>query len=88
MAANRVPLRPDMHGSFDKRWFAIVPKATVTEGGGQTFQYVTHILSDCAAELWPEYHNTLVQYIDQRSRPYLLARFAWAILLNVKPFVT
>jgi hypothetical protein len=29
-----------------------------------------------------------VQYIDQRSHPYLLlAHFAWAVLLNVKPFV-
>ena len=85
---NRVFLRPDMRRCFDKRWFAIVPKASVTEGGGQSFQYVTHILSEYAAELWPEYHNILVQHVDQKSHPYLLARFAWAILLNVKPFVT
>ncbi|EDN08328.1 predicted protein [Histoplasma mississippiense (nom. inval.)] len=29
-----------------------------------------------------------VQYLENDSRPYLFARFAWAILLSVKPFVT
>ncbi|EEH11301.1 conserved hypothetical protein [Histoplasma capsulatum G186AR] len=92
--ANLLPLRPDIHKCFDKRWFVIVPK--IAGGGGahetdtstRSAYYVSHILSDNAAEYWPTYHNTIVQYLGNDSRPYLFARFAWAILLFVKPFVT
>ncbi|KIW92546.1 uncharacterized protein Z519_06393 [Cladophialophora bantiana CBS 173.52] len=51
-------------------------------------QYVTHIPQRQAAELWPIHHNITVQYLDSAARPYLFAHFAWAILLQVKPFVT
>ncbi|KAL7627754.1 hypothetical protein AAE478_001949 [Parahypoxylon ruwenzoriense] len=91
-AANILPLRRDLHKCFDDRWFAIVPK--IFEAGtsvGVTTsspQYVTHILSNEAAELWPTYHHTIVQSLHNSSRPYLFARFAWAILLRVKPYIT
>jgi hypothetical protein len=88
-----------MHRFFDKRWLVIVPKVPGDEVGTEVgaearagtypfSQYVTHILSGDAAELWPTFHNTLVQYLDDRSRPYLFARFAWAVILHVKPFIT
>jgi hypothetical protein len=85
-SANFVSLRPDIHQCFDRRWFAIVPK--VVGAGLGSPQYVTHILSDEAAEIWPIYHNTLVQYLPLQSRPYLFAHFAWAILFHVKSFIT
>ncbi|PGH29520.1 hypothetical protein GX50_07729 [[Emmonsia] crescens] len=93
-SANLLSLRSDIHKCFDNRWLVIVPKVA---GGGGTFdtdtssrsaRYVSHILSRRAAEYWPTYHNTVVQYIENESGPYLFARFAWAVLLLVKAFVT
>lgn len=86
-AANILPLRRDLHRCFDDRWFAVVPK-TPEVGSTAAAQYVTHILSRDAAELWPEYHHIIIQSLHGRSRPYLFARFAWAVLLQVKPFIT
>lgn len=83
-ARNILPLRPDIHIIFDDRHFVIVPK--VTEAG--TFQHVTHIISSKVADYWPSHHNTIVQCLSEESQPYLFARFAWAILLQVKHFVT
>ena len=51
-------------------------------------QYITYILQRDAAELWPIYHNTIVQHLDKAARPYLFARFAWAILFQAKKFIT
>ncbi|KKZ66495.1 hypothetical protein EMCG_07775 [[Emmonsia] crescens] len=82
---NLVTLRADIHKYFDKRWFVVVPKIP---GAGGPVQYVSHVLSVNAGEIWPKYHNVLVQYLDSESRPYLFARFAWAILLFARPFVT
>ena len=85
--ANIVMLKSDLHMCFDNRWFTITPKAMETTTPYSP-QYVTHILRVNAAELWPTYHNIIVQSLNERSRPYLFARFAWAILLQVKPFIT
>jgi HNH endonuclease len=79
--ANILQLRSDIHAIFDARMFAIVPKT-----GGGTSQYVTHILRGGAANFWPR-HNIFVQYLHPMSYPYLFARFAWAILLQMKTFV-
>jgi HNH endonuclease len=84
--ANILPLKVDLHRCFDKRWFAIIPKS-IEISAPYSSQYVTHILLKEAAELWPTYHNTLVQYLDENTHYYLFARFAWAILLQVKPFI-
>jgi hypothetical protein len=90
-AVNLLPLRPDIHKCFNNRWLAIVPKVARTEVSAPTTssspQYVTHILSTGAAEYWPTYHNILVQYLKTDCRPYLFARFAWTVLLHVKPFI-
>ena len=85
--ANIVMLKADFHICFDNRWFAITPK-TMETTTPHSPQYVTHILRANAAELWPTYHNTIVQSLNERARPYLFARFAWAVLLQVKPFIT
>jgi len=86
--ANLLPLRKDIHYTFDARWFVIVPKMVTTDSSLQASpQYVTHIISRSAAELWPTYHTTIVESIHSGSRAYLFARFAWAILFRVKLFV-
>lgn len=86
--ANLLLLKSDIHKCFDNRCVVIAPKVlrAVSEAGSP--RYMTHILLDDAAELWPTYHNTLVQYLHIRSAPYLFARFAWAVLLSVKRFIT
>jgi hypothetical protein len=76
-------LKVDVHKIFDARGFAIVPKIAEAE----TFQYATHILSSRHAEFWPTHHDILVQNLRKRSRPYLFARFAWAVLLQAKDFI-
>ncbi|KLJ06392.1 hypothetical protein EMPG_10221 [Blastomyces silverae] len=93
-SANLVSLRPDIHKCFDKRWFVIDLKvaragsAPEMVTGTRSRHYVSHILSTAAAEYWPTYHNTILQYFDGGSHPYLFARFAWTILWYVKPYVT
>jgi HNH endonuclease len=84
--ANILRLKVDLHRCFDKRWFTIVPKSMEIPAPDSS-QYVTYILLKEAAELWPKYHNTPVQYLDKGAHYYLFARFAWAILLQVKPFI-
>jgi hypothetical protein len=84
--ANILPLKVDLHRCFDKRWFTIVPKRMEISAPYSSL-YVTHILLEEAAELWPTYHNTPVQYLHENARYYLFARFAWAVLLQVKPFI-
>ncbi|KAK4146081.1 uncharacterized protein C8A04DRAFT_35347 [Dichotomopilus funicola] len=87
--ANILPLRKDIHYSFDARWFVIVPRMVTTNSSLMpSLQYVTHIISRDAAELWPAYHLALVESLRTDSRAYLFARFAWAILFQVKLFVT
>jgi HNH endonuclease len=84
--ANILPLKVDLHRCFDKRWFAIIPKNKEISAP-YTTQYVTHILLNEAAEIWPTYHNNPVQNLSEKAHYYLFARFAWAILLQVKPFI-
>jgi hypothetical protein len=83
--ANMLGLTTHIHRTFDSRWLTIAPKVSSVSS---TPHYVSHILSTAAAELWPTFQNKLVQYIHPSSRPYLFARFAWSILLSVKPFIT
>jgi len=76
--ANLLGLRADLHTIFDARKFAIVPRNA---------RLATYILADGAADYWPAYHNVLVQHVHIRSAAHLFARFAWAVLLKVKPFI-
>jgi hypothetical protein len=79
---NILPMRIDLLECFDDRWFAVVPKAT-----SNGTQYVIHILSTKAAEIWPDYHNAVVHRLHPRSFPYLFARFAWAIFGRIKGWI-
>ncbi|KAL2142495.1 hypothetical protein VTI28DRAFT_1097 [Corynascus sepedonium] len=86
--ANILPLRKDIHYSFDARWFVIIPRIVTTSSSLQpSSRYVTYIISRDAAELWPTYHTTLVGALHTNSRAYLFARFAWAILFRIRLFV-
>ena len=94
---NMVHLRYDLHRCFDNRWFAIIPKfaGTVAQSAENTThilapeaaEYTTHILAREAAELWPTYHDTIVDYLPSSCHPYLFARFAWAVIMRVKHFI-
>ncbi|KAK0717219.1 hypothetical protein B0T26DRAFT_709119 [Lasiosphaeria miniovina] len=85
---NLLPLRKDIHYSFNARWFVIVPRiVTIDSSLHPSLQYVTHIISESAAEVWATYHTTLVESLHDQSRAYLFARFAWAILFRAKLFV-
>ncbi|KAL2192915.1 hypothetical protein P885DRAFT_72655 [Corynascus similis CBS 632.67] len=67
--ANILPLRKDIHYAFDARWFVIIPRIVTTNPSLQPSpQYVTHIISPNAAELWPTYHTTLLFVIAGRRR--------------------
>ncbi|KAK2799945.1 hypothetical protein FQN51_006371 [Onygenales sp. PD_10] len=46
-------------------------------GGTSSSQYIVHILLTSAAEYWPTYHNTVVQYLKPDCRPYVFTWFAW-----------
>jgi hypothetical protein len=51
---NLVPLKVDMQKCFDKQWLTFVPKvAQPNTGVALSPQFVTYILMDDAAELWP-----------------------------------
>lgn len=81
---NIIPLRKDLHKCFDDRWFAIIPKPAPSGT-----HYVTHILSLSAAEIWPSYHNIELRCLSTtHTKQFLFARFAWAIIQGVKPFLT
>ncbi|KAL7967090.1 hypothetical protein HDV63DRAFT_383706 [Trichoderma sp. SZMC 28014] len=83
-SGNIIPLRKDLHKCFDDRWFVIIPKPT-----SSGTRYVTHVLSLHAAEIWPDYHNIELRCLMQPyGRNFLFARFAWAIIQQVKGFVT
>ncbi|KAK0703759.1 hypothetical protein B0T26DRAFT_744454 [Lasiosphaeria miniovina] len=85
---NLLPLRKDIHHSFNARWFVIVPRIVTIDSSLQpSLQYVTHIISDFAAELWASSHITLVGSLKNQSRAYLFARFAWAMIFRTKLFV-
>lgn len=81
---NIIPLRKDLHKCFNDRWFVIIPKPAPSG-----VHYVTHILSSEAAEIWPSYHNIEMHYLSNTNiKQFLFARFAWAIIQGVKPFIT
>lgn len=80
---NQLLLRRDLHQSFDKaKKFAFVPKKPCAGSSNM----VTHLLSP-SKEYGLLYHNTLTRSLDAVPREYLFARFAWAILPRVEPFL-
>lgn len=80
---NWLQLRMDICSVFHQAWFAIVPKRvdpTSTDGP----RWVVHTLSPAAGEFWTQYHNRIVDELEDGSRPYLFCRFAWAIFQRVE----
>jgi len=67
---NAITLRQDLHSTFDKGYFAFVPKCG---------KWVSHFLQE-SDDFGPTYHDTTVDFHPQVSTTFLLARFAWAIL--------
>ena len=93
--ANIIRLSPHMHRYFDNRWTAIVPKASrindSDDSGSESprpCQFVLHIMDNTAHELFPSFQNTLIQHLSNALRRHILARFAWTVLMAVKPFIT
>ncbi|KAK1674261.1 hypothetical protein BDP55DRAFT_613011 [Colletotrichum godetiae] len=89
---NMMRLRADIHRCFDARVFSIIPKPEFASDDPQTspnrnIAYVLHVFGSNMEEFSDMYHNMCVQYLDNTSRQYLFARFAWTILIFVKPFV-
>lgn len=74
---NLLPMKSDIHCIFEDRWFVIVPKLN---------EYRVHCINREAGRV--DIHNLPLQGLHEGTRYYLLARFAWAILLKVKLFVT
>lgn len=80
---NLMLLRAEIHKSYDsERKFVFCPKKPEPHASNM----VIHLTSYSEEYAWL-YQNTLSYSLDAVSREYLFARFAWAILPNVKPFL-
>lgn len=77
---NLLLMRSDIHMCFLKNWFVIVPKMASSDS-----EYVTHVISLDAEEFCSSYHNQILR-LPRVSKPYLFARFAWAIFRRLKLF--
>jgi hypothetical protein len=86
-SANLIRLRGDIHTCFDRRFFTLVPKPRFATSPETGYQYVIHVLAERATEFAAEFHNRAVRYLESTQPEYLFARFAWAVLLGVKPLV-
>ena len=81
--SNLVRMRADIHKCFDDRLFTIVPKP---DGDGG-LHYAVHAVDEGDTEFRDLHHNTATQNIERMSREYAFARFAWCVLLRLKPFL-
>ncbi|KAH8910885.1 hypothetical protein BR93DRAFT_964724 [Coniochaeta sp. PMI_546] len=83
--SNLIPLNPTHHQAFDKRYWAIVPKPAAD---GST-SYATHLLSSEFSDMWPQHHSIVLPTASfvLLFREYVFARFAWAILMQLKSFL-
>lgn len=96
--ANILPLRADIHYSFDQFRFIIVPKPTSpnpTTGERPRYALAVHMLKAEELEDVALYHNLALQtYSDDRNtreyisaRPFLFVRFALAMFGQLVPFL-
>ncbi|KAK0713855.1 hypothetical protein B0T26DRAFT_376920 [Lasiosphaeria miniovina] len=90
-AGNLIPLRQDPHTTFNShRSFVIVPKEvairseTSVDSGRE---YVVHHFSMDDEEVWRSHHTVIIETLHRRARPYIFARFAWAVFSKFKFFV-
>ena len=84
--ANLLDLRIDTLRCLDNRDWVIVPKPRHSSPASA---YAVHVLGSDgpAAEFHATWHNSEVLNLQDKSRAYLFARFAWAVIQGVKPFV-
>ncbi|KAF4974538.1 hypothetical protein FZEAL_8562 [Fusarium zealandicum] len=85
---NFLPLKADLYVCFDQCVFALVPKLNRTQNGELSSQYVLHVLDGRESEFAALYHSRPVESLVSGSREYLFARFAWAAISLVKPFLS
>ncbi|KAK7407884.1 hypothetical protein QQX98_009943 [Neonectria punicea] len=80
---NIIPLKSDVHACLDLRECAFVPKPD--EAGEEA--PALHVLNSSFPDFAELFHNSTLMgnYV---CGEYLLARFAWAVIQQVKPFVT
>jgi hypothetical protein len=73
----------ETHRGFDKRCLVIVPKVAGAGASSASLppQYVAHVLSTRPSEYWPTFHNSVVQYLHENTRPLcfpmLLGRYCY-----------
>ena len=84
---NLAKMRTDLHSCFDRRRFAIVPKPRSLSTAGPSHAFAVHMVDDGQAELTHLFHNVEVRLGARACRQYWFARFAWTVLLLVKPFI-
>ncbi|RYC64937.1 hypothetical protein CHU98_g1266 [Xylaria longipes] len=91
-SANKINLYNDTHAAFNDHWFTIAPKSG---------SYAIHVLSAIkisVREFSVQFYNVPVLQLQLQQTPaadipidippeFLYARFAWAVLLLLKPFV-
>ncbi len=74
---NMIPLRADLHKSFDDRKFVFVPKDR---------EMVVHMLWP-SSELSLLYQNSRLHPMDSVPREYIFTRFAWALFPMLEGFL-
>lgn len=95
-ASNMILLRSDVHTLWDNRDFAFVPKGLpldvpdvpeFEQSGHSTgsAMFVAHVLHE-SDELLANYHNVAARPLMIPAE-YLLARLAWAVLYQIRPFL-
>ncbi|ROW02555.1 hypothetical protein VPNG_07845 [Cytospora leucostoma] len=80
---NMVPMRQDLHTVWDSHLFALVPKR------GSFVVHVLTIPDTAISEFATEWHNRPVQEgaLDNTGKAYLLAKFAQAVFVLLRPFI-
>jgi hypothetical protein len=77
---NTIYLKSDMHRPFHDGSFAIVPKLSPTG----SMEYVMTVLSNVPEGTWSTFDGKQARPFATGSKPFLFARFAWAIFVHAK----
>lgn len=80
---NLILLRSDIHTSFDRRKFVMVPKQG---SASQGMKIVVHMLEH-SEELAQLYHNVEVQSVSSIPLTFLFVRLAWAVFPLLEGFL-
>lgn len=76
-------LRYDLHLTWDKYSFSLLPKQDVDA----TWKWAVHINTFSPADLHTVHHNRILPPITGVSSDFLFARFAWDIFPRLRPFL-